>query len=295
MRIGVFGNCQSNGMAQSICALAPDIDVFRFGLPQAQGCSVDEIAEIMEIFSDCDAVFIQPSIKHSINALSADNFAARCKRLVPYPLIASRVAHPDCHYVVDQNGKQVLTPLGPYHSAITVGAYLEGLGVDRALALFNRFTYRALGYDRIRDDDEVVAKEAKALGYDFSGFFTRSDRVYMHTINHPRIEIIFETARQGLAKLGVAYLRDAKLPEDNLKHSTVWPVYPGLFDRGSGNEDIVFLHAARNVAYTLPEFIEISYATYDAHDVPMNSAALKRVRAFINDYVVRDLIKGAFP
>lgn len=287
MKIGVFGNCQSNGMAQSIFALAPDIDVFRFGVPQAQGRSADEIAEIMEIFSGCDAVFIQPSVKHSINGLSADNFAARCKRIVPYPLISSRVAHPDCQYVVDQKGNLVLTPLGPYHSAIAVSAYIEGLDVDRALALFNRFTYRALGYDRIRDDDEVVAKEAKALGYDFSAFFTRPDRVYMHTINHPRIEIIFETARQGLAKLGVAYQRDAKIPEDKLKHSTVWPVYAGLFDRGSVNEDIVFSHAARNVAYTLPEFIEISYAAYDAVDVPMKSTALERVRAFINNYVVR--------
>ena len=285
MKVGVFGNCQSSGMADSIRVLAPDVEVFYFGVPRALKSTPEQISEAMAQFAQCDAVFTQPSVKHKVQGLQPADFEKACKRVVGYPLIASRVAHPDCHYLLDEQGKQVVTPLGPYHSAIAAGAYLEGLSAERALALFNAFTYCALGYTKLRYDDEVVAWEARKYEYDFGDFFAEKGHAFMHTINHPRIEIIFETARQGLAKLGVSCENDIAAPTDNLARNTVWPIYPGLHGKPTRPQVFSFTHEARNLAFSLPEFLAASYEAY-ASASTLKSPQADKVRSYIREFVV---------
>lgn len=286
MKIGVFGNCQSVGMAASISALVPDAEVHRFGVREAQDSDEGEIQSQMNAFATCDYVFLQPSMKHNIDALQLNAFSTRCREIVPYPLIASRVSHPDCHYLSGADGKHFVGPMGQYQSAIAAGSYLSGLSAQRAVTLYNKFTYEKMGFSHYNNEKEVVGREALSLGYDFNEFFSGSHGPFMHTINHPRINIIFETARQALNKIGLSVSDGAVVPPDNLSRNTVWPIYPGLPGANRKESDLVFKLDAKNLRLSLPEFVEASYEAFRAADGAFRSDLSDRVKAFIATHVV---------
>lgn len=287
MKIGVFGNCQSAGMAASISALVPDAEVHRFGVHEARTASTETITAEMDIFSECDHVFTQPSLAHGIKGLLPDDFAARCKNLIPYPLIACRFLQPDCHYLPNDKGVHIEGPLGPYQSGIAAGAYLSGLSLDRTIALFNIFTYRKLGYLDFDPEDEAISREAQRFEYDFGAFLKGEHGRFMHTINHPGIEIIFETARQGLNKAGISCDESAVVPNDWLGQNSVWPVYPGLAKNFAPvGEEVRFRRPRMNTDLSLPEFVEASYEVFRAADGAFRSDLSDRVKAFIATHVV---------
>lgn len=286
MKIGVFGNCQSNGMADSLRALLPDATIFRIGIREALDAKTGDIAGYMDQFSACDFVFMQPSMKHNVVGLQVSDFETHCKQVVPYPLIASRAFHPDCHYLIGDDGKQLVGPMGQYQSAIAAGAYLSGLSVERATKLFNTFTYRSLGYLGIDPSTEIIAAEAERLGYDFSRFIVKGGEVFMHTINHPKIAIIMETARQGLEKLQIGYDENAVTPLDLLAKNTQWPIYPGITAGVKPSDEIVFRLPAKRLEMGLEDFIRGSYEAFDAAGGKFNSKQSERAAKFIRDFVV---------
>ena len=287
MKIGVFGNCQSVGMADSISALAPEAEVHCLDVPRARTGTAETIASEMEIFSDCDHVFIQPSLSHGIKGLMSEDFAARCKNIIPYPLIACRSLQPDCHYLQYDKGGHLEGPLGPYQSGIAAGAYLSGLSLDRATALFSIFTYRKLDYPGFHLGDEVIGREARRFEYDLGAFFRGENGFFMHTINHPRIDIIFETARQGLHKAGISCDECAEQPVDLLEQNCIWPHYPGLAKKfAPSGDDIRFRRPRMNTNLSLSEFVEASYETFRAADGAFRSDLSDRVRTFIATHVV---------
>jgi hypothetical protein len=287
MKIGVFGSCQSVGMAASISALVPDAEVHRFVVDEARIAGAETITAKMNILSECDHVFIQPSLAHGIKGLLPDDFAARCKNIIPYPFILCRFLQPDCHYLPNDKGAFIEGPLGPYQSGIAAGAYLSGLSLDRAISLFNMFTYRKLGYLDFDPEDEPISREARRFEYDFGAFLKGEHGHFMHTINHPKISILFETARQSLNKAGISYDKSAVLPNDSLSQNSVWPVYPALAKSFvSEGEEIRFRRPRMNTDLSLPEFVEASYEAFHAANGAFCSALSDKVKTFIATYVV---------
>lgn len=241
-------------MAASIRALVPSAEVHHFGLHEARSAPTDKIAAEMDTFAKCDFVFLQPSLTHGINGLQEPDFAARCKRIIPYPMIAYRGLQPDCHYIKLETGDLVQGALGPYHSAIVAGAYQAGLCMDRAEKLFNVFTYRALGYFDIRANSEPIGVESLRHQYDYSAFFDGERGVFMHTINHPTIGIIFDSAKQALEKAQVHVNSSATPPDDWLSTMHIWPVYTGL--RSYSDAEIRFKSPRVSVDLSLSEFVK---------------------------------------
>lgn len=287
MKIGVFGNCQSVGMATSISALVNDAEVYRFGLHEARTATDDKIEAAMLTFEGCDFVFFQPSLVHNIKGVSSDDFVARCKTLIAYPLIACRVLQPDCHYLKNNNQTHLEGPLGPYQSGIAAGAFLSGLSVERTAALFNKFTYQKLGYLDLDYQDEAISREARRHDYNFQSFIDGKHGRFMHTINHPSIEIIFETARQGLKKANVTYREPETLPNDWLSENSVWPIYPGLATSIKSSEnDFRFRRRRTNTDLSLLEFLEESFSVFRNNNGEFRSDLSDQVRSFISSYVI---------
>jgi len=287
MRIGVFGNCHGVALAACIERLVPGVEIHRFGMDQALGADPATIERQMEAFSECDVVFIQPTIGHRIQGLLPEDFGARCKMVVPYPMLACRSLQPDSHYVFSAAGKVVGGPLGGYHSGIVLGSFLKGLPEARALSLFNRFVYRVLGYSEVDISREAIGRDASKFGYDYSDFFSGRRGRFMHTINHPAISLVFETAVQALRKAGIAAEVDRGPPGDALEGGVIWPVYPGLSDVFQADDaPLCFRRARRAISLSLREFVAESYAFYRTAGIEMKSSLSDRVKQFIDAEVV---------
>lgn len=230
MKIGVLGNCQTQGVAQCMRLLAPQIDVRAHVLSLAAGGSPDLMAAVATEMATCDLVFIQdqPRLAKLFTVI-----LERCQApLRRWPLIVFRGFHPDCVYIF-RNGQAMEGVVGPYHSALLCAAWAEGLSPARAAGLFNAFSYAALGYfDAFDEAAALLALQAERLGYDFSAALKRPTASFMHTINHPKVEVLQSVATQALDLSGIPRKAAAPLPEDVLARGPVWPDYPDLARRG---------------------------------------------------------------
>lgn len=229
MKIGVLGNCQSQGVAQCIRLLAPQVEVTARRITLADGNNPEVLEMIADEMAACDVAFIQDQPR--LAALFEPALKRSGPRARRWPHIVFRGFHPDCVYVM-RKGQPAEGVVGPYHSALICAAWAEGLSPRRAAGLFNSFSYAALGYF---DDFEVAAAllddHARRLGFDFSSFLTAPTTSFMHTINHPRVDILQAVALQALDLAGVPRAAAAALPDDDLALGPVWPVYPDLARR----------------------------------------------------------------
>ncbi len=111
------------------------------------------------------------------------------------------------------------------------------LGADPfdAARLFTAETFRALGYfDAYRADIDPLRAAFARSSLDFSGFWLRAKRmgVFMHTINHPRAEVLTLLAKLVAVELGATPdVLDEPIERyviDELVRVVVWPVYPEI-------------------------------------------------------------------
>lgn len=230
MKVGVLGNCQTQGVAQCIRLFAPQIDVTARVLSVAAGDNPDLMEAVATEMEACDLIFIQDQPRlANIFAIVLERCRAPLHR---WPPIIFRGFHPDCVYVI-RKGQAVDGVVGPYHSALLCAAWVEGLSPVRAAGLFNAFSYAALGYfDAYNEAAALLAFQAERLGYDFSAVLDGPTSSFMHTINHPRVDVLQSVARQALDLSGVPRETTAPLPEDALARGAVWPDYPDLARRG---------------------------------------------------------------
>lgn len=286
MKIGVLGNCQTQGVAQCIRLFAPQIDVTAHVLSLAAGDNPSRMATIAAEMETCDLIFIQdqPRLEPLFTVI-----LERCQApLRRWPLVVFRGFHPDCVYVI-RKGQVVDGVIGPYHSALLCAAWAEGLSPVRAAGLFNAFSYAALGYfDAYNDAAALLAYEAERLGYDFSAVLDGPTSSFMHTVNHPRVDVLQSVARQALDLSGVPREATAPLPEDALARGSVWPDYPELARRGGwtptpASWDTADMEAvARRVFDGLDRLGDRSLG----QSGDPGEQAIQRARAFIRSHVI---------
>lgn len=278
MKLGIYGNCQASGFAASIEAMFPEAELHVYRLNEAIKANDDELSQQVAKFSQCDIIFYQPSLGGQRAPLTQEGFAAVCDRLIAYPHIAFRGLQPDCD-VVRANGAPIQGPMGPYHSALIAACALERVSEERTTMLFNAYSYARLNYLRRAHTKEVLVRDSAALGYDFSDFLAGAHGRFMNTINHPAINIIFDSARQALARAGLPAAPDAPMPDDNLARSYVWPVYPEIGRAFGIVEDMRFVATRKRLP--LEEFIGESFRAYAPHRDLLQSPQIEAVRSFL--------------
>lgn len=234
MKIGVLGNCQAHGVAQCIRLFAPEVEVVARSVSLADGDKAETINDIAAEMAACDLALIQTleEVQPRLTNLFETALAQSGPRARRWPPIIFRGFHPDCVYVM-RDGRAMDGLVGPYHSALLCAAWAEGLPPERGARLFNAFAYAALGYvDAFDQAAALLDGQARRHGFDLSAFLEAPAAPFMHTVNHPRIEILQAVAAQTLDLAGVARSMTASMPDDDLAQGPIWPAYPELAQRG---------------------------------------------------------------
>lgn len=276
MRIGVFANCQRLGFADCVAALLPGHEMRVVGVGQLDGGS--DLGAIADDLAACDLLFMQNITAEWLGPLTMARLLPRVARAVVFPAIAFTGFQPDSIVGPEQG------PMGVAHSALAMACHAEGLPPDRAVRLFNAFTYAALGYFDLYDVSfRFMAREAAALGYDFAALVREAPGVFMHTTNHPRIDVLMAVARAAVARVGEP-VREAALPEDRLAEVAIWPVYPEIAARLGVPGGLVFGAGARR--FDLREMVERSYDAYQRLGDFARPPAIARARALVRERVL---------
>jgi hypothetical protein len=288
MKLGVLGNCQAGGFADSIKALVPGCELVAVRLDTMAGPEqrtpelLDHHARLLE---SCDVVFSH-NVEVRLGPLATEALTPRVRRLILIPTIGFDGLQPDCVYVRETNGTQLRAAMGPYHSALAFGCFAAGLPAERAIRLFNLHSYAALDYlDAYPDGIAALAGQWNACGFDLQRALSAAPPVCMHTVNHPCIALLFALAQQAMDQAGIAYIGQAAMPSDRLANSIAWPVYPEIGRPLGIVGDLVFRPNA-GAAHDLRTVIEASYSAFAGTKSFRTSPGIIRAVNFIRQEVL---------
>lgn len=298
----MIGNCQADGVAQALRLLLPDARVSLLpvaSLARNHG-SLDRLKDHLGGF---DHVFSQFFPEGFVEGGNVHALAGGDIPLKLFPTLLFPGFHPDMVHVGDVGAlsaaRLVPSPVGPYHSAIALCAYLEGLSAETAVGLFRDAVFARLGYYAAWDDATAyLLGSARDVGFPLDRELALWSRrgCFMHVLNHPKLFVLGDIARRlalgaGLAPLPVAvedYLAD------ELAADAVWPLYPDIAGRYGLQGATLFKAKGRPgavpVLYDLPDFVARSFAIYRRH--PVDALVCGRVAAWREDAAVRSLFHG---
>jgi len=233
-RIAVIGNCQAKGVAEAVRILVPGARV-RLIPMSTLGKRERSLDAFAAALGDCDYVFSQPFPVGFFPEGGSEGLRERLPRMRLFPSIVFTAFHPDAVYVGDLASvarvRLVPSPLGSYHSAITLFGFLQGLSQERIVGLFREDVFSRLGYlDAWGLAATDLIASSRAIGFDLSGDLLRWSRggLFMHNINHPRLSVLGDIAGRLLREAGLTprpVAVEAYAP-DELLDDAIWPVYP---------------------------------------------------------------------
>lgn len=202
MRIVVLGNCQANGVAHALVHLLPEASVkvaqIDTGPRTPRGLAAAALVQ------DCDVVFTQ-TFAPNWGPLATKALVGAGPRVVRLPVVAFNGYQPDLTYF-SHEGRQLLSPVGAYHSSIIAAAFALEVPEGDVPALFNRLVYARLGYFEAFGKARTLLQDTLApLGPRFSGLFEswHARGPFMHTANHPRIFVLADIARAAAIDAGL--------------------------------------------------------------------------------------------
>lgn len=257
MKLAVIANCQGEGFAESLKALCGHETTF---------VPIKDVESHIATITAADHIFAQP---HAPRPLLDDV----ANKVTIFPYLACYGLHPDTYYVGGaRNG-----PMGSYYSAIVSAGFLEGLSVERVRRLFNAYLFARLGYLNAAERLEVLVKQCAKHGYDVSSCVQPERGAFMHTVNHARIDLIFEVARQAAVRAGLSTRDDAAIPADTLA-TAIWPIYPQIAKHIGWPGGSYVFRRRRTMARDLGEFILASYEFYRHSPRALESPRVEQAR-----------------
>lgn len=260
-------NCTNIGLANSLKLMAPDLEVESIDF----GRFKKEYGSYRRRLDAFDLILTAP---HFVKNECVDFSTVATVRTLPIPYFDAY--HPDLCYLM--RDKDVLKgPLGDYHSKIVVAAYKTGVPRTRVQSLFRASRYDAFGYfDRWMPAREALLTGYSALGLDLAQHFRHWSlhKQFMHSVNHPAIEVVYDIAACLLAREGVDR-RAGVVPHDNLMNGPIYPVFDEIAEHLSITGSYLFKLPAQYRCIDLPTFIDQSYdflEQYRPSDIDVHSA-----------------------
>ena len=274
----VISNCQTVGLANSVEALARDIDCTGVDVHEFRRIVADE----RDHFRHYDYALVLPE---AIEGIEADLPPHRLVPAFQFPAY-----HPDSVYVF-ADGAFFPGVIDMYQSMIALAAFKEGLDAERAATFFTGEVYRRAGYYAMWEPfrDWLIAHFGAAQ-IDVTPLFLRRarGRALMHTVNHPAIEVLFDIARTILVQMEQPIHEAVPPPPDNLA-AVAWPIYPEVGERLGLAGAYLFKPAYRQKPLTLVEYLDESLRLFAARDrselsvIPNLVQPLRRVRRIMRD------------
>ncbi|MBY6242391.1 WcbI family polysaccharide biosynthesis putative acetyltransferase [Methylosinus sp. Sm6] len=276
-RIAVVGNCQSFGVAYGMKLLEPGATIDRFTVIGQSRASLALLARTLEAY---DYVFAHEFVSGSLRGGGTEEFVRLTPNAILFPPISFAAFHPDLVFVRDPMRPHgyVDSPLGPYQSALCLFAYLKGLSLDLANALFNENVFEAVGYlDMWGEASRELVETARGkFGLDFSAELMSWSRrgVFMYSSVHPMGFVMCDVAKKLLEAAGFApRATNAHYYDiDDLARGDIFPVYPPIAKRYGAQGSYLFKrenhHISRGVGelLTLPQFLARSYESFCRRD-----------------------------
>jgi hypothetical protein len=222
-RILVSSNCQTGGIAAALQTIFPNERIDPIPLPTFSATE-DEQAFAKKL-GHADAWV---SIGH-YDLVEKYGLADRLQ-LVRIPRIRFTGFHPDLVYARKRSTNELIDP--HYNSAIAVWAYKKRLDAVTAASLFSARNFARLGY---LDQWGRSVKQQRQLfdgcDLDFSEFFLGAQRegVFMHSINHPKAQVLTRLAKLISLRLGMGKeVLDRHIEINDGLNEVVWPIYPEI-------------------------------------------------------------------
>lgn len=275
----LISNCQTFGLANSIKLLNPDFDVDGIDI-WSYRADIDHYNARM---SDYFRVIVHPEVT-SI----AGSDLSLAHNVSTIPSIYFPCYHPDVCSVT--SGTKVLSgEMGEYHSIIAVAAFNAGLSPADAKSLYRSHTYQTAGYyDGWSEERDHLIAHFRHFGLDISSSFARWARgsAFMYSVNHARIDVIYDIAKIFMETCGVPTFETDIRPVDNLLSGPCYPIYDEVAERLSIRGSYLFKRMSDYRYSTLDQFIANSYSVYANADGPVEvvqsaQARYDRVQAVI--------------
>lgn len=267
--IVVSSNCQTNGLAAVLRRIFPHSDVVSVPLLGTLDQAVQQ-PQLLKALSNASLwlTFTPKDVSDQVLA----QLEGRRPQVLQIPAIGFSAFHPDLCYV--RNERTGALTVQHYNSAIAAWAYMRGVDRSDARRLFNRRSYRELGYfDQWGPSREFLERSFKycRLQDCFEPFFLHVQRrgVFMHSTNHPKIAVLEQLGK--LLALKLVPERDVRAIElevhDELADVS-WPLYPDIAEQlalPGGN--YIWRFSAREVYEGIDDYLDYCYRSYEAQSL----------------------------
>jgi hypothetical protein len=226
---------------------------------------------LREQLADADIWVTAAETGSAVDSLRSD----RTGIVIRIPRIFFRAFHPDAIFVADTKGGWLAHRATlRLHSAIVVWGWKNSLGTTEIAGLFSPDVFDRLGYARQWPGEiERLRRICEGTDIDFSSFIfaLRRNLPFMHTVNHPRSDVLIEVARQVAVRLDAEEERvffpwEDVLTDALLVDGPVWPTYPYIAESLGIAGGLVWKQWSTGRLLGLREFIEASLESYSEID-----------------------------
>jgi hypothetical protein len=275
MQIAVSSNCQTEGVANALMALCPELSLRIFILPYP--LNEDAAQDVANKLDQIDAwVTIAPQafVDKVLSLISGPPI-----KVIRIPAVGFSAFHPDLCYAKDSTTDELTR--NHYNSAIGAWAYRNGLSVDQARKLFSDNIFRELGYYDMWEPSVSHLKNLftdSGISEEFDSFWwsIRRSGNFMHSINHPHIGVLAKLARIVAIRLGISpeSLPDSVEPHDNLD-CTVWPLYPEVAQNlGISNGGYRWTIGNGRYVNGISAYLEYAFDDYQQQGIERNNLVI---------------------
>lgn len=250
----VSTNCNTGGLAACLTRLLPDFKITPFIFNNNQEGIIILIKKLENI--DVWITSVAPEIAKGMNV-----------EIIHIPTIYFNAFHPDLCYAGKVDSYKLTK--NHYNSKIAVWAFSNGYSINETLKLYTEKNYDSLGYFNAWNSSVENLKnkfiETSLNAKEFEIFMKKIKRkgLFMHTANHPKIEVIVEFAKIIAFRINseIDLLKSQITIPDPLTQTT-WPLYPeiGLNLGLSGNFNYVF---SKVDIRGIKNYLEYAFSCYE--------------------------------
>ncbi len=290
----LISNCHLGGLVGGIKFHNPDVRLdachvwnlaTRFGTPE----------HLLDFIRNFDTVFTMRFGAEFMFGINSDVIAEAAKETVFYPTVNFAGFHPDVVYLFERDSNYcrfVVSPLGPFNSALALYGFRRGYSVERTAGLFRGEVYDQLGY--FSGWEEAVAglladRDARDFGFESHLLHWLRQGCFMYNPQHPRLGPVLDIAREILRRADLAVLpghAEGYLASD-LVPGPIWPVYPEIAARFGLPGDMVFKPEHGGQAephyHRLETFLGKSFEAFGRYD--LDDHPCERVEGWLRDGV----------
>lgn len=264
MRLTIIGNCQKDSLKTCVDALNHGFETSTHMIHEV----MNDPVKVRSIIQSSDFVFSHLPLRPSV----PDDLASK---VTYFPNIAFSAYHPDMTFArgMRKGGglESVFGPLYVYNSAIALFGYRQGIPVEEIAGFFNNDVYARLGYlDQWDGARRQLLAEGDACQMPLGGLFAKwsTGKAFMHSSNHPKLEVMDDIARELLQRIGMFYFADRKdeYLADPLAEQPIWPIYPGIAERLGLRGSLAFKVNHPHGSLELMDFLRASYQAFDGYE-----------------------------